>query len=853
MRKDHRASRPSAIRRRRWRVKRSVVVGAAIACLLFALALLVFRGGDDTTDALGVGKQQNDAEQRAAGTAVPIPTTTATGPLPTSSPPSPAATHKPVQHFTLPPQGEAPGGESNEENAGKEGYKENVRDPDRGLADGDDDDPAVMQQEKRNGFDDNNGPGGIGQPKETRHRPGEDQVDPPDADADSIEEATAPPRQGPGKKESPAAGKNDRNRGPAAGPIGRAHKDNTAGDEEDEVGNGGGGGGGGEGVGDSKPTAAPQDDEIETDVGNGETDLAHRKHFGRWAREGGASSAVEDDDDENLGRLSSSIFSKLFEVVTREQIEVTRKRRVLPILTQPRAPLGRSFDWLPRVPLSEKEWLTIAKEGTTANCIRNGMQMKCYAKNIVVRKNQFFYIRGETEAVAGALMQPFQKLIKRVRVDTHRFRILRKRAPSTLYMGDTHSVNFHQFHGYKGHFIRQVRKNMTGLPGGSPQCTHIVTKPTVFMYHYWAYNIYHMWVNNLSPFYRTVTADFKRFISQYLRMSSDQTAQFAGVADLVIVYVDDKPYKGKFSSPMLDLLLRYFSTVPILHASEIPEYTCFTNAIMGISSTEDSQISTVRDVLPLVRMERDWSHYYRSRMNNQSAEVPLLMESWILLDEDERRDLAPTRLEWTRRFVQMWSTLTPVPKIIYLSRNTEKNTRGRRVVNEEAILPVMQQTAKKFLLACCAKAEGCVPGDIPDEPVQKIFLERMPFLEQVYIMTKVGVLIAPHGAGMATCVWMPPGAVTLEFVGPEGERLPKMYDTMCHRPSEETFTRGTQHMWFLGEVDPEQQTVEYALAHPDWNEMKHQRHNIVLPPEVLKKHMNLAFRQYERAYVGIPW
>ncbi|MFZ1109104.1 MAG: glycosyltransferase family 61 protein [Rhodomicrobium sp.] len=82
---------------------------------------------------------------------------------------------------------------------------------------------------------------------------------------------------------------------------------------------------------------------------------------------------------------------------------------------------------------------------------------------------------------------------------------------------------------------------------------------------------------------------------------------------------------------------------------------------------------------------------------------------------------------------------------IYISRN---DARLRRVLNEKRLLPMLEALG----------VERAVLGDLP--------MER-----QVALFRQAGIVVAPHGAGLAHIAWCKPGTKVIEFFpGPDGPR-----------------------------------------------------------------------------------
>ncbi len=93
-------------------------------------------------------------------------------------------------------------------------------------------------------------------------------------------------------------------------------------------------------------------------------------------------------------------------------------------------------------------------------------------------------------------------------------------------------------------------------------------------------------------------------------------------------------------------------------------------------------------------------------------------------------------------------------KRIYISRN---DARLRRVLNEKSLLPSLE-------------AFG----------VQPVMLAKQPIARQIALFRRAGMIVAPHGAGLAHIAWCRPGTKIVEFFpspgGPRGRVRNATYD-----------------------------------------------------------------------------
>lgn len=356
--------------------------------------------------------------------------------------------------------------------------------------------------------------------------------------------------------------------------------------------------------------------------------------------------------------------------------------------------------------------------GTRYRCVSRGMQQKCLFENLVVKRNTFYVYDpySTAQGVAGR----FSSLLP---VKAGGF-------PNPLYPPDGQVGPLIQNHKYRGHPVGKL----IGLSDESPPCARVITRPTIFVFRMSGHSTYHMWENNLGPFYATLLDTFD------LETSTEQLALKNELLDpkkLLVSFVDKKPRTGPKAPKILDKLLRLFSDTPVLNASRLTEHTCFTTAIVGVSASRFPHRALVR--------------------------------------EGQRRLLG----------AEQSIILPEAPNMIYVSRNHKRITRGRKMINEADVYPVLNRTMFELV----------------GKPVHKVFMEELSYKEQVQLASTTHLLFSPHGGGVANCIWMPPGAVVVEFVAPVGKTLPGMYHTMCGNS-------GVQHFHFLADADPNDASIK---------------------------------------------
>jgi hypothetical protein len=241
------------------------------------------------------------------------------------------------------------------------------------------------------------------------------------------------------------------------------------------------------------------------------------------------------------------------------------------------------------------------------SCVSRGMQQKCHFRNIAVRRNEFIVCGPSVNA--GAF-------------------------PNPLFLPDGQPQPLIQYHRYRGHRVR-VEKSATGC-----ECTHTVSRPTVFLYRMSGHSTYHLWENNLGPFYATLQ-EFPPLV----KAMNDPT-------QLLVVFADDKPVSGPKAPHLLDQLLRTFTDMPLINASTIEGTgtgkgtgtVCFEEAVVGTSA-------------------------------NSFQHTPLLHQMMRNIV-----GYAPP------------PPLPPVPRCLFISRNHKSVIRGRKIANEAAVIAALNAT-----------------------------------------------------------------------------------------------------------------------------------------------------------------
>ena len=340
-------------------------------------------------------------------------------------------------------------------------------------------------------------------------------------------------------------------------------------------------------------------------------------------------------------------------------------------------------------------------------CVSNGMQQKCFFRNLQVQRNQFTFCGGDGSAAGGF--------------------------PNPMFLPDGQPEPLIQHHQYRGH-----RVDVTGRC----TCERVVDRPAVFLFRMSGHSTYHLWENNLGPFFQTLE-DFRNDVKPF-------HANLESPSDLIVVIGDQKPTAGPKAPHLLDQLLRTFTDVPLINASRILTPVCFRLAIVGVSASSFSHRALV------------------SRMLRYFAQADL--------DEDDGN----ATVSRNREGGLISSTIMPtVPRCLFISRNHPSVIRGRKIANEAAAVDALNRT----LIAETGRA------------LEYVQFETMSYREQVLLAADSQIMFSPHGGGVAQCIWMKPGSVMVEFVAPVGKTLLNMYRAMCGKSK-------VAHISFLADADP---------------------------------------------------
>ncbi|ORC85450.1 uncharacterized protein TM35_000351940 [Trypanosoma theileri] len=441
--------------------------------------------------------------------------------------------------------------------------------------------------------------------------------------------------------------------------------------------------------------------------------------------------------------------------------------------------------------------MAVNRGATQARCVTRGMQPKCYTENIIMQKGSFFTFEG------GNL-----------------------RIPSRLFLGDGMNRPFARYHRYYGNSVQKVSSAPNRGPSILNHCKYVVNTPAVFLYRVSGHSTFHLWVNNLGPFFATMNDDFG------LETATKGLGRLFRGKKPIIITVDDKPSQGPKAPLLLDELLSYFTDLPILNASDFTEPTCFTQAILGCSATTFDQSEIRRWMIPRVAFRHRLLQLLSMRSggnDNPNTSPTADIKSLRCLVSLHDAQLPNVVREWMAWKLRHWQRLPYRPRVLYLSRNHPNVTRGRKVVNEADVLPALEALVL----------------EMTGGKLQRMFFEEMAYVDQIMMISETNILIAPHGGGIANCVWMPPGSVVVEFVSPAGATLLQMYHKWCRQAA----GRGAlpiEHLPFIAEQDPAERKPGFAEANPVWTRNKRLHSNIWLPKEKLVEHVAKAITLYRQ-------
>ncbi|ESL09162.1 hypothetical protein TRSC58_03122 [Trypanosoma rangeli SC58] len=438
---------------------------------------------------------------------------------------------------------------------------------------------------------------------------------------------------------------------------------------------------------------------------------------------------------------------------------------------------------------------------TRANCVKRGFQRKCYVENLILHQGKLFTFKAER----GVL-------------------------PSVLFLADGVQEWLGKHHQYYGTPVREVPTTTERGPTILSHCTFLVTAPVVFIFRMSGHSTYHLWWNNLGPFFDTLHDGFGRH-------GGGGAAGVLSGEFPVIITVDHKPRTGPKAPHLLDELLHHFTTVPILNASEFTAPTCFTRVILGTSASDFNQAALRHWLLPRIALRHRIAQFFVGRKERGAVTVSSARATTLRCLIPHYDGRLPTVFnQWLAWKLWRSRRLPQQPRVMYLSRNHPNVTRGRKVVNEAEVLPALEAA----VLAATGRS------------LRRVFFEEMAYVDQITAMAETNILIAPHGGGVANCVWMPPGSVVVEFVPPAGATLPGMYRKMC-RTAAGGGVPPIEHISFVAGQDPAELVSGFAAANRAWRENKRLFSNIWMPKEQLLVYFARALKMYRRTRESTRW
>ena len=417
---------------------------------------------------------------------------------------------------------------------------------------------------------------------------------------------------------------------------------------------------------------------------------------------------------------------------------------------------------LPALPLTASE--RRGRRTEAVRCVSNGQQPKCHFRWLGVERNRLLFFTDASRPPA--------------------------RFPNPLYVADDQADGLRRHHRYAGHHVATVALPAADAP---LPCRRVVRRPTVFLYRLSGHSTYHLWENNMGPFFATLQ-DFPA-----LRHDLNDPRR------LLIAFVDDKPTRGPKAPHLLDRLLRTFTDVPLLNASRFgvvtsrdagkpeadagggdgdgvgdadpggPGPVCFENAVVGTSA-------------------KGFQHFkllYRMMRNIVGRAPP--------------------------------PPLPRDPNVLFVSRNHKSVVRGRKIANEAAVVAALNRTVRN--------ATGGRKG------LRYVQMETLSYPQQVALAMDTTIMVSPHGGGVANCIWMQKGAVVVEFVAPVGKTLLNMYRAMCGRS-------GVEQVRFLADADP----ADAALSDAELNHNRRLFSNMIVPPDRIVAALTTALGKHAANY-----
>jgi len=257
---------------------------------------------------------------------------------------------------------------------------------------------------------------------------------------------------------------------------------------------------------------------------------------------------------------------------------------------------------VPRVWHAVDDGRTIETE--LVRCASVGMQDKCLFRNIALQAGTFIACGGKAAKTGGF--------------------------PNPIFLPDGQRGPLVQYHKYRGHKIRLE-------PSSACRCSHVVPKerPVVFTFRMSGHSTYHLWENNLGPFYAT--------LQEFSEVRNDANDR----RKLLVAFADDKPTSGPKAPHLLDQLLRTFSDYPLINASRVADGdkpVCFERAILGTSANSFPHMALLHQM-----------------MRNIVGYAPP-------------------------------PPLPPRPRALFISRNHKSVIRGRKIANEADVVAKVNAT-----------------------------------------------------------------------------------------------------------------------------------------------------------------
>ena len=183
--------------------------------------------------------------------------------------------------------------------------------------------------------------------------------------------------------------------------------------------------------------------------------------------------------------------------------------------------------------------------------------------------------------------------------------------------------------------------------------------------------------------------------------------------------------------------------------------------------------------------------------------------------------------------------LPKIPKVVFVSRNHPSVIRGRKISNEPEVVKIINET----VIAATGQA------------VEYVHMQDYSYQEQVTRTVDTQIIIGPHGAGIANCIWMQKGAVVMEMASPYGKTLFNLYHSMCKRSDVSHLSFVAEHdpadlkVWRKGDLEKrgeKKQKTTFQLPDSAFQDNKRLYSNLMVPVEMMEENTKRALALYTK-------